>query len=435
MKVVLIEPRSSHANVYSKLHMPLLGPVYLGTILKNRGHEVTIYIEDIDVPDYSNLDADVVGISILTSTSKRGYEIAKKFPREKVIIGGVHASLLPGEAMKYARQVVIGEAEEVIVDIIEGRLLDPIVQGKPVQNLDVLPFPDFSLVKGFKKYPMLMPVSTSRGCPFDCSFCSVTKMFGRRYRFRSPENIIQELKSRDANEFFFCDDNFAAYPKRTHTLLNMFLKNRIGKWSCQVRCDAANDIDLLKKMRRSGCKLVCVGFESINHKTLKAYDKGQTVEQIVSAIRSFHKQKIRIHGMFVLGSDDDNIKTIWETMKFAVKEKIDTIQMMILTPFPGTKVYDNLEVENRIFTKDWSLYDGQHIVFKPKLLSAKELQINVLKAYTKFYTMSRFFSMFINLHFRNAMFSIMGYLIIKKWKKHNRNMDWLLDKQTACKSA
>ncbi len=113
MKIVLIEPRSSEANVYSKLPMPLLGPIYLGTILRNRGHEVEIYNEDICMPDYSRLQADVIGISILTSTAKRGYEIAKKFPREKVIIGGVHASLLSYEAIKFARQVVVGEAEEV----------------------------------------------------------------------------------------------------------------------------------------------------------------------------------------------------------------------------------------------------------------------------------------------------------------------------------
>ena len=117
MKIVFIEPRSTEANVYSKISMPLLGPIYLGTILKARGHEVEIYNEDIFKPDYSKLEADLIGISILTSTAKRGYEIAAQFPREKVIIGGVHASLLPEEAIKYARQVVVGEAEEMIADI------------------------------------------------------------------------------------------------------------------------------------------------------------------------------------------------------------------------------------------------------------------------------------------------------------------------------
>ena len=108
MKIALIEPAASEANVYSKLHMPLLGPLYLGAILKNKGHEVEIYHEEIYTPDYSKLEVDLVGISILTSTAKRGYEIAGKFPKEKVIIGGVHASLMPDEALRFARQVVVG---------------------------------------------------------------------------------------------------------------------------------------------------------------------------------------------------------------------------------------------------------------------------------------------------------------------------------------
>jgi radical SAM superfamily enzyme YgiQ (UPF0313 family) len=425
MKIVLIEPRASQANVYSKLAMPLLGPIYLGTILKNRGHEVEIYNEDICPPDYSKLDADCFGISILTSTAKRGYEIARKFPREKVIIGGVHASLLPDEAIQFARQVVIGEAEEVIVDVVEGNRREPLIYGKPIENLDSLPYPDFSLIKGFK-FSIVTPISTSRGCPFDCSFCSVTKMFGRKYRFRSAENVLGELQSRQKRKFFFCDDNFTANPERTRKLMGLMLENRIRNWSCQVRCDVAQDNELLSLMVRAGCGVVCVGFESINQKTLQAYQKKQTVAQIIEAIHSFHRKGIRIHGMFVLGGDDDNEKTIWETLRFAIKEKIDTIQMMILTPAPGTKVYEFLETQKRIFTKDWSLYDGQHIVFRPKLLSAKELQLHVVRAYAKFYSLSRCFSLLLKLRFRNAMFNFIGYLIVKKWKEYNHKMSWLL---------
>lgn len=427
MKIVLIEPRSAQANIYDRIAMPLLGPIYLGTILRNRGHRVEIFHEDTYVPDYSKLDADVIGISILTSTAKRGYAIASKFPKEKVIIGGIHASLLPEEAINYCRQVVIGEAEEVIADVVEGRIKDSIVPGRPIQNLDVLPHPDFSLIKGFKSSPLLMPISTSRGCPFDCSFCAVTKIFGRKYRFRSAENVVEEMRSRDTHSFFFCDDNFTAHPKRAYTLLNLMLKNKIRRWSCQVRCDAAKDNNLLNLMAEAGCKLVCIGFESINSLSLKAYEKKQTVEDIIHAIKSFHRKKIKIHGMFILGSDEDNQKTVWDTLKFAIKQKIDTIQMMILTPLPGTKVYETLEAQRRIFTKDWTLYDGQHIVFRPKLLSAKELQLNVLKAYSKFYTLSRTFSLFLKLSFRNAVFNLMGYSIIKEWKRLNHKMSWLLE--------
>ncbi len=427
MKIVLIEPRACAANVYSKISMPLLGPVYLGTILKNRGHEVQIYNENVCAPDYPNLDADVIGISILTSTAKRGYEIAKKFPKEKVIMGGVHASLLPEEALEFARQVVVGEAEDVIIDVIEGRRREPIVQGRPVEDLDALPTPDFSLIKGYRMPPMIMPISTSRGCPFDCSFCSVTKMFGRKYRFRSAENTIAEMKSRNTRAFFFCDDNFTAHPARTRQLLNLMIKDGFRKWVCQVRCDVAKDHGLLNLMARAGCSVVCVGFESVNPKTLEAYQKKQTLGDIVNAIRSFHKRHIKIHGMFVLGGEDDSRNSIWETLRFAVKEKIDTIQMMILTPFPGTKVYEDLHAQKRIFTRDWDLYDGQHIVFRPNLLSAQDLQLNVLKAYRKFYSIYRSIFLLLKFRLRNAMFRFMGYVILKEWTRRNHSMPWLLE--------
>ncbi len=426
MKVALIEP-SSEVNVYSRFHMPLLGPIYLGTILKNRGHEVKIYNEDIFRPDYSKLDADVVGISILTSTAKRGYEIASKFPRDKVIIGGVHASLLPQEALQFSRQVVVGEAEEVICDVVEGRIKDEIVRGQAVRNLDSLPNPDLSLVQGYNPRSSIVPIplSTSRGCPFDCTFCSVTKMFGREYRFRSADNVMAEVLSRNNKPLFFCDDNFTANPKRTRSLLELLLKNRVRNWTCQVRCDVAKDEGLLKMMARAGCAVACVGFESVNTRTLQAYQKKQSLEDIINAIRSFRRNKIKIHGMFVLGGDDDNEGTIWDTFKFAVKQKIDTIQMMILTPFPGTKVHDELTTQKRIFSRDWSLYDGQHVVFKPKLLSAKQLQINVINAYARFYSLSRSFSQLCKLRFRNAAFGFMGHRIVKEWIGRNRKMPWL----------
>lgn len=427
MKIVFIEPASTEANVYSKIGMPLLGPVYLGTILRDRGHNVEIYKEDICKPDYSKLDADLVGISILTSTAKRGYEIAGKFPKEKVIIGGVHASLMPEEALRFARQVVVGEAEEVIAGVVDGSIKDAVVHGKAIRDLDKLPFPDFSLIKGYRPVPLVMPISTSRGCPFDCTFCSVTKIFGREYRFRSAGNVMEELLSRKANSFFFCDDNFTAHPKRTRVLLELMLRHRIRRWSCQVRCDAAKDETLLALMARAGCNAACVGFESVNLRTLQAYHKKQSIEDIISAIRSFRKKKIKIHGMFVLGSDEDNEATVWDTLWFAIKQKIDTVQMMVLTPFPGTKVYEELDRQKRIFNRDWSLYDGQHVVFRPKLLSAKQLQLTVLKAYAKFYSLSRSFSLLARLHFRNAMFRFMGNMIIKEWKRHNRRMLWLTE--------
>jgi radical SAM superfamily enzyme YgiQ (UPF0313 family) len=132
--------------------------------------------------------------------------------------------------------------------------------------------------------------------------------------------------------------------------------------------------------------------------------------------------------MFVLGSDADNENTVWDTLKFSLKQKIDTIQMTILTPFPGTKVYEELNGQGRIFSQDWDLYDGQHVVFKPKLLSARQLQLNVVRAYTKFYSLPKSIALLIKLRFRNAMFRFMGYRIVKEWVNRNNNMCWLAGK-------
>jgi radical SAM superfamily enzyme YgiQ (UPF0313 family) len=221
VKIAFVEPKAPFVNFYSWAikFIPLMGPVYLGTILKNEGHDVAIHNENFKEIDFSKIkDADVLGISMMTSTAPRGYEIAEYYraanPKGKVIIGGSHATFLPEEAAQYADHVVIGEAESVISDLIRNGG-EKIIQGSPLENLDELPFPDFSLIEGYGKRRPMTPVMTSRGCPYDCEFCSVTPMFGRRYRFRSTENIIEELSQHKHKRLFFYDDNFTANRKRT----------------------------------------------------------------------------------------------------------------------------------------------------------------------------------------------------------------------------
>jgi anaerobic magnesium-protoporphyrin IX monomethyl ester cyclase len=149
------------------------------------------------------------------------------------------------------------------------------------------------------------------------------------------------------------------------------------------------------------------------------------LNDIINAIRSFHRKKIKVHGMFVLGGDNDNARTVWDTVRFAIKQKIDTIQMSILTPFPGTKVHADLKQEKRIFSTDWDLYDGQHIVFTPKLLTAETLQMNVVRAYTRFYSLTQCLKLLVRMHFRNAMFRLMGYKIVRQWVQQNKALSWL----------
>lgn len=421
-KIAFIEPAQSKVNVYSRLQMPLLGPIYLGTILKQRGHQVRIYSENFSRPDYSRLDADLIAISILTSTAKRGYEIARMFPREKVIFGGVHASLLPEEPLQFGRQVVAGEAEGVIADVVEGRATSPVVKGSPVGDLDALPFPDFSLIADLPRSMLVQPVSTSRGCPFDCSFCSVTRVFGRKYRFRSPGSIIRELAGAIRREIFFCDDNFCADRKRVMELMRLMRSmGRKFSWTCQVRCETGRDEELLSSMKQAGCSVACIGLESVNDRTLENYNKRQTVAEMRADIRSFHRHGIKIHGMFVVGGAYDGEKTAQETLDFAEENGVNTIQISALTPFPGTRVHDDLSKKGSILSRDWDLYDGQHVVFTPDRVTPSQLQRSIMKAYSEFYSLRNALMLFLRFRLRDGVFRLVGKALVREWLSLNRN--------------
>jgi radical SAM superfamily enzyme YgiQ (UPF0313 family) len=285
--------------------------------------------------------------------------------------------------------------------------------------LDALPFPDLSLIKGNEKIG-ITPLATSRGCPFDCSFCSVTRMFGRGYRFRSVDNVMEELKELSPEKVFFYDDNFTANRGHTKELLDKMLTTGIApKWTAQVRAEITKDKELLKMMRRSNCYFVYVGIESVNPETLKEYDKRQVVEEIVESIRILHEHKIMIHGMFVLGAEKDTVRTVQQTVNFALKNKIDTVQIMSLTPLPGTPVLSKMESEDRLLTKDWSLYDGQHVVYRPNSMSPYEMQKAVILASKKFYSIYQCTKAIIN----PDSLAFLSNLLIGRWheaKSHAR---------------
>lgn len=424
MKISFIEPQPPY-NAYSYSELPLLGSLYLGTVLSREGHQVRIYNEKRQkLYDErsgrihpSLLDSNVVAISIVTCTADRGYKIAtaikKTKPAIRVMIGGPHASSLPEEAANYADLVVKGEAESVISDLVNDGAKEGIVEGRIIDNLDSLPFPDLSLIEGLKLPMRFAPISTSRGCPYACSFCYVSSLFGKEYRFRSADSVLEEISQRykeNQKGFFFYDDNFAANKNRTKTLLEKILqKNMKLRWVAEARTDVARDSDLLRLMARANCLSLLIGFESVNPATLNAYNKKQRVEDIEDCIMKLHHHEIKVHGMFVLGSDEDDVYTIKRTIRFCHKWKIDTAQFAILVPLPGTELYSTLNSQKRIFTRKWSLYDGLHVVFGPKKMLPYELQMKTLWAWKKFYSLSRNLKeCFISRH------------LIKKWERANK---------------
>jgi anaerobic magnesium-protoporphyrin IX monomethyl ester cyclase len=411
-KIIFVEPRGVKANVFSSaMKLPLLGPIYLASILKKEGYDVTVYNENILGRDISDkeLNADVLCLTSLTSTVYRAYDIAKKFrklnPTSKIIIGGIHASFMKEEAIKYADHVVIGEGETAIFDLIKKGSKEKFIYAKPLDNLNAIPNPDFTVLQNYKKVD-IMPVMTSRGCPFGCNFCAVTKMFGRKYRTVSNEKVIAQLqdnKLRTRNVFFY-DDNFAANKQRTYSLLDDMRKNNVDlKWSAQVRCDAANDDYLLRRMSEAGCDRVYIGFESVNQKTLESYNKAQSVMDIKKAIKRFHNHNIKIHGMFMLGSDEDDKSIFRKTSSFVNEQDIDFVQYMTLTPLPGTETFFDFEKNKRLLHTNWNYYDGMHVVYKPKNFTPLELQEGMIDCYKDFYSYARTMNLALNMFYESSV--------------------------------
>ena len=410
-KVLFIEPRAPRPHIFSRVVIPRLGSVLLGTILQNQGLDVKVVVEEVCQPDYRTLDfkPDLVGISSISSTAPRAYALAD-FYREQgipVVLGGAHPSFLPEEGLQHADYVVCGEGDYALPELVQaiegggdfsriGNLAyreGDVVHKNPwrpfLEDLDSLPIPNYHLIHQWRGNRGCISIATSRGCPFNCSFCSVILLFGRKYRSNSVDRIVEEIRINGsrANHIFFCDDNFTANRQRIKELCERLLRENIRvEWSAQVRVEAARDPELLDLMRRAGCYVVFVGLESINPATLKAYNKSQDLDNIKDCVINFHKHGIKVHGMFVFGSEMDHYQVIRDTVKFSRNIDLDSLQYLILTPVPGTPVYAEMEKQNRIICRDWSQYDGHHTVFQPRQFTPYELQAETIRAMKKFYS-------------------------------------------------
>ncbi|MCX7919634.1 MAG: B12-binding domain-containing radical SAM protein [bacterium] len=464
-KIIFIEPKSPASHIFSFAAIPRLGSILLATILKQKGYDVRVYIEDMIPVDYSDVvTAEVIGISTITSTAPRAYLIAdtirKLNPHIPIVFGGSHPSFLPEEALAHGDYVVRGEGERTFSELIAAletktnldsiaglsyRIGTEVVHtpARPfLTNLDENPIIDYSVIPNWNLNRKLITLSTSRGCPYHCKFCSVIPMFGNRYRFHSIDHVIREIKTYQGivGHIFFADDNFTALKERTKALLRQLRKENISiEWSAQVRADTADDTELLDLMHQTGCFAVFIGFESINPQTLAYYDKHQTIQDIRRSIDAFHQRNIYIHGMFVLGSDYDTVDTIRKTTKFARKLDIDSVQFMNLTPLPGTQTYQELRAQNRIINFDWSKYDAHHVVFEPNLMTAYELQQETYRAMRKFYSWWSIVSRVLRFDFFYAGIKLYGKRTIRKARKSQRAYSLvlkqkLLEQRTRLKS-
>ncbi len=393
MRIALIVPRWPKDSFWDVIafKFPLLSTSLLAGLTPSK-HEIVIVDESLSEIHFDQ-EVDLVGITAMTPLAPRGYDIADEFRRrgKKVIIGGIHASWLPEEAKRHCDAVVIGEADEIWQEILEdaeaGRL-KPFYQQTERTDLSRLPIPRRDLLPS-KGYLFHNLIQTTRGCPFDCEFCSVTALHGKTYRMRPISEVEKEIQSLERSKayIFFVDDNIIGNHSYARELLTMLSHYRL-RWVSQGPIHIAENEELLSLLTRAGCHGLFIGFESLREENLEQMGKRiNRVNFYARGIRKLHDAGIGVYGSFVFGYDYDDISVFDEFLEFAQRNGIDGAFLPILTPFPGTRIYQRLKQEGRILTEDWSKYDMATVVFRPKRMTVEELQEGFWKVNRSFYSL------------------------------------------------
>jgi radical SAM superfamily enzyme YgiQ (UPF0313 family) len=364
--------------------MPSLGLLKVAA-LTPEGWQVTIVDEKVETLDL-NAEADLVGITAMTTTAKRGYEIARHFRRRgiKVVMGGMHVSALPDEALANCDTVVIGEAEELwpaaLRDFEQNQLQRIYRHDSGFPKLAGLPQANWELYRG-KNYLPVHFVETTRGCPIDCEFCAVSTAFGGTYRSRPQEEVLAELRQLKPfdglltlrNCVFFVDDNIVSNRAYAREFLARIADLKLH-WFGQASVNIANDPEILKLCQKSGCVGVFIGFETLSPETLSAVGKRvNRPNQYFDVVRKIHDHGIGIDGSFVFGFDTDDHSVFDRTLEFVLKAKLEVAYFSLLTPYPGTRLHQRMTQEGRLISEDWSTYDAHHVVYRPKNFSPDEL--------------------------------------------------------------
>lgn len=364
--------------------------------------EIEMIDENVEELDFDK-EVDLVGITTMTASSPRAYEIADEFRKKgvPVVMGGMHVTALPDEAAKHADAVVIGEAEGCWEKLLEDfkekgkKGLAQFYRNSQLPDPSKIPIARRNLLDG-KGYLLSRFLQISRGCPFNCQFCSVSRFFGKKYRFRPVKNVIEEIKgmvgkSLRTRFLGFLDDNIAGSIAYAKELFEALIPHKV-LWAGQSSINIARDDELLDLAAQSGCKGLFIGFESVSRDSLGEANKLQNkISFYETAVKKIHRFGISIEGAFIFGFDHDDRSIFQKTVKFIEKVKLDAVQFTILTPLPGTKLYEKLEKEGRITDRDWSNYDFTHVVFRPKLMSPEELKQGLSWAYQRIYSLPSIF--------------------------------------------
>jgi radical SAM superfamily enzyme YgiQ (UPF0313 family) len=386
-RVLLIYPRQK--DVYMSTDTPYPFPIPGLTLLASffpQQYEVKIVNEFLNEIDFE-AEVDLVGITALTVQAKRAYEIADRF-RERgvpVLLGGVHATFMPEEAKEHADAVVLGEAELIMAQLIadwEQGTLKSSYKAEKLHDLHDLPEPRRDLLgKGYS--PIFKVIETTRGCPNRCEFCAVPVIAGRKYRTRPLTDIDGELQAmvqKHGEYIFIVDDNVIAQRSHAQGLFEILKRYQV-RWMGFATIEIAKDEKLLKLARESGCISFFVGFESLTKENLEGPKrKFRGTKDLQGFIKRIHDHGIGIQGSFIFGFDHDNEGVFERTIEFIHLNRIELPTFSVLTPFPGTPLWERLEGEGRIFDRNWSHYDMSRVVFTPARMTPDQLQRGYLWA-------------------------------------------------------
>ncbi|HDL78835.1 MAG TPA: radical SAM protein, partial [Bacteroidetes bacterium] len=420
MRILLLNPPAR--NYYGKLGIQLmpLGIAYLAGTLLESGHQVHVIDLMVEPERETKIrfsDYDLVGISSDTPRYPKSLQLAKKAKKTGavVVMGGYHATFLDREAIDsgVVDFVVRGEGEYILLELanalehtgdvspikgISYRADGTFVRNPSapyIHNLDKIPFPRRDLfprekyLSLYQDRPMTTMV-TSRGCPFDCAFCSASRFGGLKWRTRSLDSILDEMEfllNQQYTSFLFVDDNFTLNPKRVIDFSEEVLRRKWDiRWWCFSRADTVvHNPEMVRKMAGAGNRTVFLGLESASQSTLDEWGKKITLKQQQQAVRILKENGIRVYGSFIIGDLHEDQKMVRQTIRYARQLNPHTCQFSVLTPYPGTRLFHELREKNLLRTFDWREYDGIHTVIKLEHLNPDELNKLVRRAYRKFY--------------------------------------------------
>lgn len=399
MKILLIFPRIEHgASTYGDkgswtsiiFGYPIITLPHIAAITP-RKHEIQIINENYEDIDF-NEDVDLVGITCYTMTAPRVYEIADEFRKrgKKVVLGGYHPTAMPEEALQHADSIVLGMAE-----VSWPRLLEDFEKGKMKRiyerdtNYDMADVPP--LRRDLIKHdPITGAIQTTRGCANKCEFCAIRTFCQHGIKQRPIKNVIEEIMQMRNKMFFIHDPHLTVNPKYAKDLFKELIKNNVNKfWVANGTTDVLLKVDdeFLELARKSGCVEWFIGFESVSQTALDGIKKTHNkVENFEKMIKRVHKYNMTIQGGIIFGFDEDTPDIFDTTLQKINELGIDVLEINILTPYPGTPLYDRLEKEGRIISKDWSRYNQVDVVFQPKNMTVEELYNGTKKVAKTFYS-------------------------------------------------